>query len=127
MYSSSGGGLLPVAGVLTYACTKTFMRYLGIGMNYETGGKVDSMTINFGEVNTKMCPEYTGPLIISAKHAVQCALRDVGRCDETDGCIRHEFLNSSFRWMASNCFSLLEYVFFTMTKADFESKRNVAK
>ena len=38
---SSGLGTFPVPGFLTYSCSKSFVNYLGIGLNYELKEKVD--------------------------------------------------------------------------------------
>jgi len=47
-------GTTPVAGSLTYSCTKTFVDFLGIGLSYELEGKIDCLSWRPGFVSTNM-------------------------------------------------------------------------
>ena len=50
--TSSGLGLFPCAGCISYSCGKAFDHYLALGLNVEFAGKVDVMSYNAGMVNT---------------------------------------------------------------------------
>ncbi len=80
--TSSGLGIIPAPGVITYSASKSFASFLAIGLSYELEGKVDCMSWTLGMTDTKLLSmpnKKTNPLIATRKEAVDGMLRDIGR------------------------------------------------
>jgi short-subunit dehydrogenase len=86
---SSGLGAFPCAGNLTYSCTKTFVDFLGQGLNYELKNKVDCMSWQAGETSTNMLRKPPGGRVVSVDVAVRGMLKDLGKDKMTYGCRKH--------------------------------------
>lgn len=87
----TGSGLahMPIAGSLTYCCTKTFADFLAQGLNYELKGKVDVLSWQCGETSTNMLRKPVGGRVVSTEVAVKGMLRDLGKESLTYGCTSH--------------------------------------
>ena len=80
---------MPVPGVLTYSCTKTFVDFLGRGLNYELRDQIDCISWQAGETSTNMMRRPPGGRIVTTEVAVQGMLRDIGKEEMTYGCFKH--------------------------------------
>ena len=97
--TSSGLGINPVPGVITYSSSKSFVSFLGVGLSYELEGKIDCMSWTLGMTDTKLLSmpnKNNNPLIASRKEAVDGMLRDLGRERITKGCKKHELALSAY-------------------------------
>ena len=91
--TSSIASTFPMAGHITYCASKSFASYMGAGLNYELKRKVDVMSYEPGEVETKMIGyQKPGLRIISSARAAEVCLRDLGSCAQSRGAFRHEVL-----------------------------------
>lgn len=88
--TSSGLGSVPVAGILDYSCTKTFVDFLAQGLSYELEGKVDCLSWQAGEVSTKMLKRPAGGRVVTTEVAVKGMLKDLGKERMTRGCSTHD-------------------------------------
>jgi len=90
---SSGLGSRPVAGTLTYSCTKSFVSFLAEGLNFECkSDNVDFLSYQAGEVDTKLLSKKGSKTsMISPERAANSSFRDLGLYSVTRGALRHEF------------------------------------
>jgi len=52
--TSSGLGSQPIPIVLPYSCSKSFSSFLGQGLSYELEGKIDCLSWECNQVETKL-------------------------------------------------------------------------
>ena len=88
--TSSGLGAQPVAGILDYSCTKTFVDFLAQGLSFELEGKVDCLSWQAGEVSTKMLKRPAGGTVVTTEVAVKGMFKDLGKERMTRGCFTHD-------------------------------------
>ena len=60
VFTSSGLGARPIAGMLTYSSSKAFVSHFAQGHSFELEGQVDVMSYDAGEVLTKLLPSKKG-------------------------------------------------------------------
>lgn len=60
LVTSSVLGTLPLSGTITYSASKSFVSFLAQGLNYELKNKVDVISFEPGEVETKMLSGHKG-------------------------------------------------------------------
>ena len=98
MVTSSGLGIRPTAGTITYSASKSFVGFLARGLNYECKNNgVDFLSFYAGEVSTKMLNNRpAGLTVISAERAADASLRDLGLENHTRGSKRHEIFTHIF-------------------------------
>lgn len=89
--TSSVLGTCPVAGTLSYCCTKTFVDFLARGLSYELEGRVDCLSWRAGYVQTNMVKRPVGGWVINTETAVKGMLRDLGKERMTRGVAVHDF------------------------------------
>ncbi len=79
-------------GVLAYSMSKSFSSYLAEGLNIELKNKIDVLSFQCGEVNTKLIgTSRKGLSVISTSRATGGCLRDVGSTGLTYGSFIHDF------------------------------------
>lgn len=83
--TSSGLGLLPFPGIITYSCSKSFVDYLMIGLNYELKGKIDCMSWMCSGTSTKLSKKPVGGIHLSPEDAVIGMMKDLGKESRTFG------------------------------------------
>ena len=89
--TSSGLGMIPVAGTCTYAATKAFVSNFAQGLSYEVEDKIDVVDYVLGEVSTKLMENHRdNPRCVSTEVAVNGLMKDIGRERESWGCAKHE-------------------------------------
>ena len=88
--TSSVLGTSPVAGLLSYCSTKTFVDFLARGLSYELEGKVDCLSWRAGYVSTNMIKKPVGGLVVDTETAVKGMFRDLGKERMTRGVAVHD-------------------------------------
>ena len=75
--TSSGLGLIPVAGSAVYAATKAYASSFTQALGYELGDRVDIHDWPCGEVKTRLYGDYgeKNPRAITAREAVEPILK----------------------------------------------------
>lgn len=95
--TSSGLGLVPIAGCIAYSCTKSFAGFLAEGLAWELKEKkIDCLAWYCGEVSTNMLKRPVGGRVVSTNTAVNGMLRDLGKETTTFGCTKHARSMSMF-------------------------------
>lgn len=113
--TSSGLGARPVAGILDYSCTKSFVDFLARGLSYELEGKIDCLSWQAGEVSTKMLKRPPGGSVVTTEVAVKGMLKDLGKEKMTRGCGVHDFSMAIFNRVPLGMLNRMMYS--TMVKA----------
>ena len=125
--TSSGLGLFPCAGCISYSCGKAFDHYLALGLNVEFAGKVDVISYNAGMVNTPFMrdPEArkkNSSMMIPPETAASTCFRDLGYQEATTGALKH---STSYMMPPQKVISKF---FFKMSKDIYKKeKERVAK
>ena len=95
--TSSGLGLLPVAGLTVYAATKAYTSSFAQALSYENENKVDVVDYILGMTDTKFFDkskasenEKRGPKATPPDVAVKGLMRAIGHDRQTSGCRAHE-------------------------------------
>ena len=95
---ASIASLRPVPGLLTYSATKTFAHFMGKGANFELKDKVDVLSWQPGEIETKMLDSFVDHRAgkfgtISCETAVKHMFRQIGRESHTSAHWQHSLVN----------------------------------
>lgn len=85
-----------------YCCTKSFVRYLSIGVSEEVKNKIDVYVSCPGPILTKILNGMTPPRAITPSECVTNILKDVGKTNESATHIKHE-LESQLNQFIFNC------------------------
>ena len=88
--TSSVLGTKPVAGLVSYCSTKSFVDFLARGLSYELEGQVDCLSWRAGYVSTNMIKKPAGGLVVNTETAVKGMLRDLGKERMTRGVAVHD-------------------------------------
>ena len=90
--TSSGLGVIPVAGTAVYAATKAYASSFAQALSYELEDKIDVIDWPCGEVRTRLLGDYgaKNPRAVSAELAVKGLLESIGHERVTWGPRTHE-------------------------------------
>ena len=91
---SSMSSVMPMAGWVTYCCTKTFGSFLGAGLNFELKEHADVISYQPAYVSTKLLAKTRNfdANTISEDRATDVCFRDLGFEPASYGAFRHEFM-----------------------------------
>ncbi len=91
LITSSGLGSFPAPGIIAYSCSKAFSTFLGQALHYEVKEKIDVISFECGETNTKMLKGRKGCQVENnIQNVTLGSLRDLGHSNLTYGSLRHE-------------------------------------
>lgn len=100
MVTSSGLGMMPVAGTCVYSSTKSLASFLAIGLDYELKEKqVDCLAWYAGETSTNMLKMEAKGRVATPKMSVEGMLKDVGKESATYGCYKHAKAMGQFSFL----------------------------
>ena len=86
--TSSALAMYPMSGILPYSMSKSFSSFLAEGLNIELKEKVDVMSFQPGEVQTKLLGDRK--TAVTVQQASKGCLRDLGTTDLTYGAFTHD-------------------------------------
>ena len=94
-----------------YAATKAAERLFGESLHYELRHKIDVLTFMPAYTNTKILDDAKGnrrtsPFMIEPEVAVKAMHKDLGRCSESCGSIKHSFLYFCINYLIPRDFGL---------------------
>ena len=70
---------IPLSGVISYAASKAWASYFGVGLGPEHKGRIDVLTYEPGEVATKMIKkDKADATTIMPNTAIDVCFRDIG-------------------------------------------------
>ena len=75
---SSLSAFAPYPGMITYSSTKSFVNFLGQGLNFELKGKIDCLSWTPAYISTDMAKKPVGGNTISVESAVTSMLKNIG-------------------------------------------------
>ena len=128
--TSSGLGLFPCAGCISYSCGKAFDHNLALGLNVEFAGKVDVISYNAGMVDTPFLRDEDvrknqSFMMITPSIAASSCLRDIGYQAATTGALKHA-MTAAIRppyWVFSRMFNKMSPEIYKKEK-EREAKAN---
>jgi len=77
---------------VTYSCTKAFLSFLALGLNYELRDKIDVLDYKAAFVKTLLHSYELSFFNIAPSRATKGALRDLGKERTSNGPLVHELL-----------------------------------
>ena len=100
--TSSGLGLIPVAGTAVYAASKAYASSFTQALGYELSDRIDFADWPCGEVKTRLYGDYgeKNPRAITATKAVTPLLKQIGHDRITYGNSKHEISSHSLGLMS---------------------------
>ena len=108
--------MMPVAGTLVYAGTKSLSGYLAIGLDYELKDKkIDCLAWYAGETSTNMLRMPAEGRVATPHDAVKGMLRDVGKESATYGCYKHAKAMAMFGYLPIS--TINGFMFKALTKS----------
>ena len=87
--TTSGLGMYPAPGNLTYSCSKSFSNFLALGLHHEFEGKVDTLSWTCGPCETGLTGYKANAMVASVDEAVDGVLKQIGNERISSGCSKH--------------------------------------